>query len=66
MALNDWQRSIHSAHRWLMRWLPATGFLPGMVGFLPVTGYHQMATGFRPKHILYPRWQNPRCFPLRW
>ena len=49
-------------------------FPPVMANFLPATGYDQMATGFllemakdfRPMRILYPRWQNPHCFPLRW
>ena len=68
MARNDWQRSIHSAHRWLMRWLPAmanfppemANLLPGMANVLPVTvnlpvtGYHQMAKDFQPKHRPYP------------
>jgi hypothetical protein len=54
-------------------------FLLVMANFLPATGYDQMATGFLlvmanfllvmanlRSRTLYPRWQNPHCFPLRW
>ena len=38
MALNDWQRSIHSAYRWWRYWLPAmASFPPAMANFLPAT-----------------------------
>ena len=36
MARSEWQRSIHSAHRWWKHWLPAmASFPPAMANFLP-------------------------------